>query len=735
MMSARSTYADGVAGAPFAPALVVPRPADTSGVAVPAGPLSTPFRESLSADGDAADTMEALLAEFEDDEFADALEALADDAAARHLRTDGLWSGESPAPLRDEAEAQLWMEGVASAADSLLSSLETRFGDRPADTVSPAEIDAAAGEAVAASPVDAQERFLGALVNKVKKVAAGVAKVAGRFFPMAVLMRALRRLIRPLLQNVLRRGVGRLPAPLRPLATRVAGRFTGEAEDQADEADDAYAGEAEAFDRRVAAFVTRGGAAGDEATPDGAAVHGGPEPDLDAARARLVHELTEATPGEPPTAQLERFIPAVMAAMPLIRTGVRFVGRDRIVGLIARGVAPLLRSTVGPQAAQTLSRHIANVGLQLLGLEAEAANGARGSTLGMEAIAAAVEDTVRDVASLPAASLAENLLVEAEVQDAFARAVNRHVPRAVLRPEVAERDATDEEAVWVLMPRAARPSFRYKKLCRIVPVRITRPVARCVRMAGGDTLEERLLDAGIAEWPASGELELYELLAGGQVGHIAAFEADPGQDVLRAAEEFELLDEGAAGLLAGNPSLAATGRRGRRGPRGQAGTRYYRLRVAGTALRRRRVFTLRLDLTASRPVLHVRLFASERVAHGLAAHLDARRMPQVVSVVRGLVGPARRPALAERLERLLGRRGLPVTATAARQLADQLADAVVAAVSQQLPAAAATLAQAAKDPAPGVTLAFAFTFADRAALGRGAVAAPTLTIRPGWVRD
>jgi hypothetical protein len=745
------------AHSPFAPALVLPRAGEGSTGPTVGSALSTPFLEAMAVDGDGAlpaEAMEALLAEFEDEEFDEALEALADDAAARHLRANGAWSGEAPVPLRDGASAQLWMEGVTAAAERLMDDLEAHFGDQPAASVNLAEIDAVAAPAMAAGlgaggPGDAQDQFLGALVNKVKKVAQGVAKVAkkglamvGRFLPMAVLMRALRRLVRPLLANVLRRAIGRLPAPLRPLATRLAGRFTGESEGSADEASPEEPA-AETFDRRLAEFVLEAdqvpgdpmGEAQAE-TPVGATDGSGPVHDLDMARARLVDDLTDAAPGEPPTAQMEGFVPAVMAALPVLRMGIRIAGRDRVIAIVARALANLIKGMVGPQAAQSLSRHIASVGLQLIGLEAEngAEPGARGSTLGMEALVAAAEDTVREVVSLPAESLADELLVEAEVQDAFARAVSRHLPSTLLRPELAQRESADEEAVWVMMPRTTRPCFRYKKYSRIIPVRITRPAARWVRMSGGDTLERRLLDAGVATWPMTGELELYELLAGAQLGHIAAYEAEPALDVATAAAEFELLDEAAAALLAGTPNLAATGRHGRPGPRGQAGTRYYRLRVPGAALRRRRLFALRLDLTSVRPVLTVNLWMSERDAHALAAHVEGRRMVQIISLVRGLVGRGFRHALAGRLERVLGRRGMTLPAGAAPRLADRLADAMVRAVSQQLPAAGPSLAQAARDPSPGVTLIFTFTFAAKAALDRADVGSPTLTIRPGYFR-
>jgi hypothetical protein len=756
-------YTEYQVSSPFAPAaLSTPTGGPDAPTSAAAGALLTPFSEAMTVDDEnmlAAEAAEALLAELEDDEFEEALEALADEAAARHLRSIGTWSQESEAPVLAASDVEQWMESVAAEADRVLGALEMNFGDRPVDSLRDGEMEAALGVgewagAGLAGPLGAQEQFLKALVDKAKKVVQGVTKVAkaglaavGKVLPMGVLMGALRKLVRPLLRSVLRRAIGRLPVRLRPLATRLAGRFAGEtgAVDEQDTPEDTLA---EVFDRQVAEFVVAPNEAvveqllaqaeaqiGDEDEDAGAGP--GPLHDLDVARARLTRELAQAVPQLPPTAQMEQFVPAVMAVLPAIRVGVRIVGRERVVKLLSAALAKLIQGMVGAEAAALLSRHIASTGLQLLGLEAETGTGPTlgTSTLGTEALVAATEDAIREVLSLPPESLEDELLLEAEIQDAFGRAATRHLPESVLRPELVESELADEHAVWVMMPRATRPCFRYKKYSRIVPIRIMRSAARSVAMSGGDTLERRLLDADVRTWPVAGEMELYELLAGGELGHLAAFEAGEAEDVPIGASAFEELSEAAAAVLASSPNLAATGRHGRPGPRRQVGTRYYRLRVGGAALRRRRLFSLRLDLTSPRPVLRVRLLIGERDSHALAGHLERRRMVQVVSVVRGLVGPAMRQAMARRLEWMLGRRGVALAPGAGRRLADRLSDAMVRAVSQQLPAAGPTFAQAAKDPAPGVTLTFGFTFPDKAALGTATPSGPTLTIRPGASRD
>jgi hypothetical protein len=748
---------------PFAPADLY---ASADGGQPPPAPvgeaLLSPFAEPMMAEAQGAldaQVAEALLAEFADEEFAEALDALADEVAGRHLRGAGTWSA-SGAPVLDLEQARAWMDSVAGEADRVLSDLEAYFGDRPVDSLREGEVSAAAGRGdgdMEVGPLDAQEYFLDKLVKKVKKVAQGVGKLAkkglavvGKFLPLGQLFAMLRKLIRPLLDRVLQKAIGKLPAPLRPLATRLAGKLRGAAglagagELADDETpDDEYGPRdalADEFDQQLAELVLAPNEAVVEqllteadAVEDGLHEYGAPGPlhDLDAARQRLARELAEAVPGEPPTAQMEQFIPAVMAAMPLIKAGVRIIGRQRVENFVAGALAKLISGMVGPQAAQLLSRHIASAGLGLLGLEAETGD----PTVGMEALVAAAEDTVRQVMSLPAASLADELLVEAEVQEAFADAAARHLPAAVLRPEVVETEAEGGHAIWVLMPRATRPCFRYKKYGRLIPVRISRPLARSVQLSGGDTLERRLLDAGVRAWPVAGEMEVYELLEGGDLGHVAAFEGADPDGIAAVAGEFERLDATAAGLLAGHPRLAMTGRRGRPGRGRRGGARYYRLRVGGRPLRRRRLFALRLDLTAPQPVLALHLCVGERDAHALAAHLERRDLVQVVSTVRRLLDPAAQRGIAQRLTRTLRARGVQLPPDAAQQLAGRLADAALRAVSAQLPAAAATLAQAAKDPAAGVTLTFGFTFTDKDAITAGEPATPTLTIRPGKLRD
>lgn len=719
---------------PFAPLTMTGEPALVA--APPPGQvLHSPFAEAAAAVGGhdlEADAVGALLAELDDAEFAEAVEALEDEAAARHLRSVGTWSSDSEAPALATADTAQWLAELAEEADRVLGALEEHFGDRPADSLRDGEIEAVAGEPGGfTNPLTAQQLFLGGLLNKAKKLAKGVGKLAKKGIAFAgklalgPLFGILRKLVQPLLRKVLNSAIGRLPESVRPLATQLAAKLGGApaaalAEPPAEPPD---AGIAEEFDRDVTAFVAAPNEDAAMMTED--TTYEAPE--LDDARARLVRELAEADPEVPPTEQLEQFIPAVMAAMPLIRMGLKVIGRDRVVKAIAGPLSLVIKGMIGADAAKLLSQHIASTGLGLLGLEAGV-----DTALGSEALVAATEDTVRHVMTLPPASMENELLLETEVQDAFAEAAARHLPAAVLRPELAERELDTESGVWVMMPRATRPCFRYKKYSRVIPVRITRPMARAVILSSGDTLERRLLESGVRAWPVDGEVELYELLPGGMPGHMSAFESADD------AQEFEELTQTAATMLAGNPRFAQVGRFGGIGRRRRPGTRYFRFRHRGRALRRRRGhgFALAFDLTAPQPVLKVNLLVGERDSHELAAQLQRRQLVQVVSTVRRLLDPAAVQAMTAKLEKMLTKHGITAPAGIGRQLAEKLADGMLRTVSEQLPAAAQTLAQAAQDPQPGTTLTFAFSFADRAAVAAGTLAGdPSVTIRPGSHRD
>jgi hypothetical protein len=743
--------------------------------------LESPFSEGLVAAGDASESEEAfaaLAAELEDEEFDEALQALVDEAAGRHLESAGPWAAGGTEQLAT-GEVEAWMAGIASDADRLLEHVERHFANRTPESLAEGEVEAVLTEALAAqghSGLEGED-FLGALARKIKSVARGAVKLAKRGIAIAGgallgrLFGVIRGLLPALLKRVLAAALNKLPPGLQKDAAALAGKLgirlpsavtgvlapaaapaatlpadtapaaepTPAAEPATEPATAAGATLAELFDAEVAgAVVGDRETMADQYETEWELLGPAGEPEdgavalLDAARADLVDRIAEAAPGSVRTAELEQFLPAVMAAVPMIRTGIRVLGRDKVVGLIAKPLAELIKGHVGPEPSRRLARAIADKGLGLLSLEAEAQAGGYGR-LGAEALASTLEDTIRAVGLLPPESQAEPLRLQAEVQEAFAEAAARHLPSELLRGDLGALELEGESAVWVLMPRGPSRRYRYRKCSRIFPVRIGRQVARAVVLADGQTLEERLLDEGAGGWPLEAEVHVYESLPGTHLGHLAAAEGEDLAGGPLDAGEFEELTPRTASLLLNQPGLG-----GRPGAPGR-GRRWYRVALPGRPRhhrRRHRRLLVRLLLTGPRPVLRVHLRLGERSSHRIGELVAQRADVRLVAGFRTLILGVAQRSLPTRLARQFQRTpGVALSAEQAQSVAAALGERMVAAISAQLRTLGPSLAAAARDPKAGMTLTFEFGFADRAALTAGRADAPTITVRPGRHHD
>jgi hypothetical protein len=688
--------------------------------------LTSPFAEGLGSQDESsayAFEFEELVAELAGEEFDEAVEALVDEAAGRHLRAVSSYATQD-GEVAASAEVTDWVGAVGGEVDQLLANLEREYADTSPAALSEqavAEMLSVHGRMGAAS-----EQFLGGVLGKVASAAGALAKRGlaglGKLLPLGKLFSLVRQLVKPLLKRVLAKALNRLPAGVRGIATGLAAKY-GLAQAAQGEGESEIA---EAFDRELAQALlaptdsAESAVIGEAVAVTEVPVHY-PLATLDAARSRLARQLLEAEPGRPPTEQLEQFIPAVMAALPLIRTGIRVAGlRDRIKRVLANGIATLIQTYVGPAAARTLAPHVAETGLRLLSLEHEAEE-----MLGAEGLVDTVEETIATVASLPEEALEDPALLRAELGEAFEAAAVRHLPAQVLLPDLPAQETTSGEGEWVLMPRGAAQSRRYRKFSEIYDVSMGRPTARAIALPGEDTLEERLLDAGVESWPVRAEVHLFEETPGTRMGHLAAFE---GADV--TTDEFELLTPETSALLTGEPGL------GRQPPgpaRTAAGRRLFRLVVPGRRVRRgvRRI-GLRLLARQPRPTLCVSLRVGERTAHALVGPVSRKAPSEALTLISRLLHPQVRRSMAERLTRMLSRAtGQVVPPARGEAVAEAVATAMLATLSAKLPESAAALAAAAKDPAPGLTLTFDFSFRDRAALASGLPENPALTIRPG----
>lgn len=690
--------------------------------------LESPFGTGLTAefgerpDGQAGE----FLAHLADEDFADALEALVDEAAAKHLVDDGSWTAR-PSTAESKLALEQWIEPLAVAAEQTADRLAERLAGADPLTMGSRQL-AEVLESVEPEQlgIEGFDNFLGGWLSKMKKavgsVAHTVANVAGKLLPVGLLLDKLKALVRPLLDRVLRAALNMLPASVRPIATTLAAKL-GIA--QAESLDgDPVTRLAEDLDMEIAGLLT--GDPGQQSVPEledeGAGNRASAVAELNAARERLAGQLTELPAGTAPVAELEQFIPVVMAARPLIKLVESMIGRERIVRFLADRIAGLIKGMVGAEAAGALARPLVDVGLRSLGFEVAPAEDGAGRALAGEALASTAEGTVLRTLELPAEALADQLQLDTAVQQAFAEAAAAAMPDRMLRADLPERETAQERGVWVLMPRAARPEYRYRRYAHLFVVPVTRQVARVVPWSDGGTLESRLLDAGAEHWPVHCEVELYEAIPGTHRGHL---DADPG--------EVQTLTPEVAGLLLGEPGLGRRPTAGSPGWRAVPGRRLYRLRpteLRGRRTRRpRRRVLVDLDLAAAKPSLRVRLRLSERKAQQILTRLDAspRDLPGALAALRRHYLDVLPAALVHRLARY----SLITDTARARAVADRVTVAVTAALSTLLTDQAAQLATAAKNQAEGVTITVTFPGVTRTSL-EAPLPAGQVTVRPGW---
>jgi len=729
------------------------------GEAVPAPPMSeSPFGTGFLRELDRgesellAEAAQDLLTEFEDEDFTDALEALVDEAAARHVTDTASWSA-PPSPGQAQALLEQWVEPLTEHAERALDALAEHLGSIDPHTVGESEV----AQLLEAAPDygstgnEVFDNFLGSLLRKAKSAVSGAVSLAkrglaavGKLMPINLLLGKLKALVRPLIEKVVTAVVHRLPPALQPLARTLASKLglgsaeTGPAEHEGDQ-EDTVTRLAEEFDTRMAGLLLApqlDPAAGE--SPLAAGYEREPAGELDDARARLAEQLVDLPPGKDPSAEIEQFIPAVLAVRPLVKLGISMIGRDRVVKFIADLVGRLIQPLIGQDAAHQLSRPLVDIGLRALGFEASTT---AGTTLAGEALASTVEGTVMRLTELPAEAFADELQLESAVRTAFAEAAAASVPAQLLRPDLPERETAGEGGVWILMPRSARP--RYRRYSRVIAVPVTRQLARAVPWSDGGTLESYLMDRGVESWPVPTEVQLYEALAGTQLGHLAADEAaTAGED---AAGELQPLTPEIAGLLLREPGLGrASWRRvpphGHHHHRPWPGRRYYRVRplVGGGPVRtrrpRRRV-AIWLELAGPAPALRVAIRLTEQQGHQLLNQLDpaARRgAPDLPGALTELTNRLR-TTLPARLARRFVRAGVVADVNAAAPAADRVVNGVVSAVSTFLSQRANLLTAAMRDPAPGATIVVTFAGISRQSLAT-TLPAGQVSVHPGWRR-
>lgn len=360
----------------------------------------------------------------------EALSELFEETAALHAEHSAALVGATASEMAEQPVRE-HLEALAEQAERYLEALAEAAGEADTRSLTEAELESVfesvpplAG--VAESP--AFEQFFGALKNFAKKAVSGAVNLAkkgvqavktgvkavAKVMPIGLILRQLRPIVQPLLMRVLKIAIGRLPAPVRPIATQLARKLLREAPmteaeetEEAASADRAPAAEALGAEPAPAALLSlelAGATAGllltgDESEREAWAAEAEA---LAEARERFTEALGRLPDGGDPRPALEEFLPVVMAALPIVRKIVQIAGRQNVVGALSNLLAALIGKFTGPRNARILADAIADTGLKLLSTETAAEAPER---LAASALAATAEDTVRQLAQLPAEEL------------------------------------------------------------------------------------------------------------------------------------------------------------------------------------------------------------------------------------------------------------------------------------------------------------------------------------------
>ena len=406
------------------------------------------------------------------------------------------------------------------------------------------------------------------------------------------------------------------------------------------------------------------------------------------------------------------------------------MGRQNLLGFLAKFVGRLIRKFVGPQYTPALSQAIVDTGLRLLQLEMTPEDESRAAA---SAVAATVEETVRRVAAAPDYVLDDQELLEGFALEAFEQAAATNLPPVLpektyrKHPHLAE--ARKLRGVWVMMPRGPRKC--YKKYSRRIPIQLTPHKVAALETFEGIPLD-RFLEEQRGIEPGE-EVEalahLYEAIPGTRRSDIARHEENtPGLGTTNGHDQLHPLTGEAAALLLGEPEL------GRdiepqhlldpHTPR--VGERFYYLEIPGKRpltvtdlsgrVKTRRPTQLRLILDFPKNEIRVYQFLSEIRAQETAVKLRLHaHIGMVTTRLRQLLERGLRKALAGAFGRLKivheavtpdqwsgALRRLP--SLVPQVLLGQLTEWVVKGLSDYLKQRTEEFVKAAEDTADGVTL-------------------------------
>ncbi|MBI4900957.1 MAG: hypothetical protein HY829_10825 [Actinobacteria bacterium] len=724
----------------------------------------------------AAEDREVLAAEFVNEmmgtELSEALGELAQEWSGVHaeVSSNGGMGVSTPALHEAGLLVTRHADELAAEVDRFLETMAEQVGEHSASTIGEKELASflefteSPPIPVGASP--AQEQFfksLGRLVGRVARGAVNLAKkgisLVGKIasLPFSFIFKNLGKIVRPLLRRVLTWAIGRLPAPLQPIANQLRIRIFGneaefgsESEAELGElvgehggwgSEQALAqelegelawhggipavGETTELEQEFVSAVSRYLAAENEAelaqleaelnatTAEYEAAPGAAE--LDNARVVLVRELSELRDGESPGPVIERFLPAIL---PALRIGVRIIGRRRVVNFLADLLAKLIRPLVGPQFATPLSQALVDVGLRIFTLETNAEDRELAAP---SAVASIVEDTVRRLAEQGNEVFVDTSRLHSETVAAFNEAVAHTVPASLVRGDLDARETSGTaQATWVLRPRV----YWYRKYCRIFEVTLTPQMAAAITTFGGVRLADVLRAQGVRT-PVKVRVHLYETLPGTYLSRIAQLEKGVPGLYPNGWRHLHPLSIAAAGILLGEPGLGADvdPRFTRDRSLVAAGQRFFYLQLpyaggGGVAVSTPSQAFVTIDARAGRDLIRLSIYLSEADAQAIASRARQHNTTAFVIALRAAVGAAVNSLRISPRTRVKVLREVSAEAPAAaaagvaskiiEKIVDRLVDAAIRLAMDYAKAKADEFVRAADNPANGVSVLITF---------------------------
>ena len=641
----------------------------------------------------------AFLNELYDQEFDDAILDLADEAAELYHEQ---FESEFGEPVSQKREAEFLLEAhfepVTYELEAFIEGLANELDQADLEQANIADIESLIDQyapvfeggllkRIGRRVKNRAKRAVRKIKSKVKRVAKkvvrgvkkgvkavgkGIRKV-GKFVKKKLrgVLGRLKKFVKPLLKRVLKFALNRIPSQYRQLAKGLAKRLFGkeveefesfELEEETTQNISAIQNE---FDEQVANLLFAEAEADmDESVASYAVAAKQPMTEdtvdsLDQARVNFVQQISALEEDEDPTPAVENFVPAIMAALKL---GLRLIGRQKVVRFLAKLLAKLIRKFVGKKYAPLLSQAIVDVGLRLIGLEVTPEDEANAAGA---AVAATVEETVRQVAALPDYVLDSEALLQGFVLEAFEKAAAANLPPVLpeasyeRRPDL--RESSRIRGTWLMHPLRDRRK-RYKKFSRIPEVTLTPEITRTVKTFCSVPLAVFLRDRlGLRLGRAlKARIHLYEAIPGTRLSQIGQGEAHvPGLKMSAARSQLHPLTPAAAGMLLGEAGLGreVSHKYLDHQPITAIGQRFYYLEIPGAHLKMmptedgeaiaRRASDLNVTFDFPANQLRSCLFLSEADAQAVAVRLRrSAPMGTVMALLHTVLEPKLKTALS-----------------------------------------------------------------------------------------